>query len=73
MYPRDEVIVNGRYRRPPVRYDKWLQGVDFDLWERVQAKREETRREDPTPHELGIIEYNQERQRRRWIDGRSKA
>jgi len=72
MYPRDEVVVNGRYRRPPVRYDKWLQGIDHDLWERVQEKRLAAQRPDPTPHELGIIEYNQAAARRRFTEGRSK-
>lgn len=73
MYPRDEVMVNGKLRRPPVRYDHWLKGVDYDLFEKVQAKRLAEQRPDPTPHELGMIELNMKEAQKRWTANRKKV
>lgn len=73
MYPLDEVVVNGKKKRPPVRYDQWLKGVDLDLYERVMAKREENQRPDPTMHELSNIALNIKRAQQRWVEQRRKV
>lgn len=70
MYPLDQVLVNGKLRKPPPRYDKWLEEADFELWERVKAKREEEQRPDTTPEELANIELHMESARRRWVSAR---
>ena len=39
VYPRDEVIINGRPQKPPRAYDKWLEQIDPELMADVRIKR----------------------------------
>lgn len=39
VYPRDEVIMDGRKFRPPKFYDQWLAVEKPAIWDQVRAKR----------------------------------
>lgn len=74
IYAQDQVVVRGKSRRPPKRYDQWLaEHKDADLWLKIQAAREEQQRPDYTMRELQGVKLNMEAARKRWAAGRKKV
>lgn len=64
VYPRDQVICNGKPARPPKYYDNYLEKFDFEMYTRVKAKRARMgskHEENNTPDRLAVREGITER------------
>lgn len=59
VYPRDEVIVNGKSAQPPAYYDRWYKSEFPEKWEEVKEKRKAKGEKwafDNTPERLAVKE-----------------
>lgn len=68
VFPRDEVVTNGRFARPPAYYDKLLEQRHPEMLERLKGeRRKKARKHDAnnTPDRLAVREKLKELQARR--------
>lgn len=59
VYPSDEVVMNGRFYRPPKFYDNWMRANHADIFETVVKRRREFAMQnvdnpDNTPERLAV-------------------
>lgn len=73
VFPHDYVVVNGQKVRPPKYYSKVFKKENPDVFEDIQARREEESRKkwaDNTPDRLRVKEIVQKAQARKLIRGK---
>lgn len=51
VFPRDRVLLDGRFVKPPRVYLRWLRSLDPGLYAQVTADRGEVLAEPPSPHD----------------------